>query len=151
MAFHVMDREGHILHANARFMDFLGLAEGDDRGVGFERLRNDLPPEQARAWFLRGFDHSGEASELGSWLKGNGEVLPIRVSVVGLRTEAGDRLFVWGQDYTEEKQHLDQLMESAGQQRHLAEGIYALSLTRTREEIHQVLLGRATALIPGFH
>ncbi len=151
LGFHVMDREGHILHANARLIDSLGLAKEDFRGFGFARLRNDLPPEQARTWFLRAFDHPGEASELGSWLKGNGEELPIRVSVVGLRTEAGDRLFIWGRDHTEEKQHLDHLMESAGQQRHLAEGIYALSLTRTREEIHQVLLGRATAVLPGLH
>lgn len=36
-------------------------------------------------------------------------------------------------------------------QRHLAEGIYALSLARTREEVHQVLMGRSAMIIPGPH
>ena len=35
--------------------------------------------------------------------------------------------------------------------RHLAEGVYALSLARTREEVFRVLLGRASELLPGLH
>jgi PAS domain S-box-containing protein len=151
LAFHVMDREGHILHANTRFMDCLGLTAEDLPGLGFERLRHDLPPEQARAWFLRTFDRPGEASELGRWLRRDGSELPVRISVAGLRTEEGDRLFVWGRDHTEEKLVTDRLMESAALHRQLAEGIYALSLTRTREETFQVLMGRAAAILPGPH
>jgi PAS domain S-box-containing protein len=36
-------------------------------------------------------------------------------------------------------------------QRHLAEGIYALSLARTRGEVHQVLMGRSATILPGPH
>ncbi len=45
----------------------------------------------------------------------------------------------------------ERLQESARLQRHLAEGIYALSLTRTRDEVHQVLMGRLAAILPGAH
>ena len=151
LAFHVMDLEGNILHANQRFMDCLGWPAEDLPGFGLERLRHDLPPEEARAWFLQTFNRPGEASELGTWLRRDGTVLPVRVSAVGQHTEAGDRLFVWGRDHTQETRTTDLLMESAGLQRHLAEGIYALSLTQTREEVFQVLMGRAAAILPGPH
>ena len=151
LAFHLMDREGRILHANPRFLDYLGMTAEDLPSIRFERLRHDLHPDQARAWFLRTFDRPGEASELGTWLRRDGTELPVRISAAGLRTEAGDRLFVWGRDHTEEKLITDRLMESAGLQRHLAEGIYALSLTRTTEEAFQVLMGRAAAILPGPH
>ena len=36
-------------------------------------------------------------------------------------------------------------------QRQLAEGIYALSLARSREEVYQVLMGRSAAMLPGPH
>ncbi len=39
----------------------------------------------------------------------------------------------------------------AAPQRHLAEGIYALSLARTVEEAYQVLMGRAAAILPSPH
>lgn len=146
-----MDREGRILHANERFLESLGLTTGELSGVGFGHLRHDLPPTQARAWFLQAFDRPGEASARGTWLRKDGTELPVRISVVGQRTETGDRLFVWGRDYSEEKQVTDRLTESADLQRHLAEGIYALSLTRTREEAAQVLMGRAAAILPGPH
>ncbi len=151
MAFHVMDRTGRVLHANPRFMEFLGVADGDLSGIGFERLRQDLPPDQARAWFLQSFDRAGEAFQAATWLRQDGSVLPVRLSVVGLRTEAGDRLFIWSRDHTEEQLRADRQRESIDLQRHLAEGIYSLSLTRTRKEAFQVLMGRAAAVLPGPH
>jgi PAS domain S-box-containing protein len=45
----------------------------------------------------------------------------------------------------------ERLRESASLQRHLAEGIYALSLARTKGEVHQVLMGRSAAILPGPH
>ena len=151
IAFHVMDRTGRVLHANARFMAYLGLAGEDLPAVGFEHLRQDLPPDGARAWFLRAFDQPGEASQSATWRRQDGSVLPVRLSVVGLRTVAGDRLFIWSRDHTAEQLLADRQRESADLQRHLAEGIYALSLTRTREETFQVLMGRAAAVLPGPH
>ncbi|GLH74512.1 hypothetical protein GETHLI_30140 [Geothrix limicola] len=151
LAFCVMDGEGRLLRADERFMDCLGLGPEDLEDFAIERLRHDLPPSQARAWFRDAFDRPGEASEAGIWLHEDGSELPIRMTVVGLRTEVGDRLLIWGRDHSGEKLVLDRLMESAGHQRHLAEGIYALSLTRTREEVFQVLMGRAAAILPGPH
>jgi len=151
LAFYILDREGTLLQANGRFLDCLGIQSGDLAGFATERLRHDLPPEQARQWFQQAFDQTGEASEVGVWLREDGTQLPVRMSVVGLHTEAGDRLLVWGRDHSEELLVVDRLKESAGHQRHLAEGIYALSLTRTREEAFRVLVGRAEAILPGAH
>jgi len=151
LAFVVLDREGHLQHANARFRDYLGLTPEGLSGVGFARLRQDLPPDQATAWFLHAFDRPGEAFELGTWLRADGAKLPVRMSVTSVSTSEGDRLFVWGRDHTEETLILDRLKESADHQRHLAEGLYALSLTRTREETFRVLMGRASAILSGAH
>ncbi|MBP1772204.1 MAG: signal transduction histidine kinase, nitrogen specific, NtrB [Holophagaceae bacterium] len=151
LSFHVMDREGRILHANAKFRSYLGLTEEDVRFVGFERLRHDLPPAEARAWFLRALDQAADQAEMATWLRRDGVVAPVWVTIAGRRTEAGERLFIWGRDRSEEQLVTDRLMESADLQRHLAEGIYALSLTRTQEEAYQVLMGRASAILPGQH
>lgn len=43
------------------------------------------------------------------------------------------------------------LAENADLQRQLAEGLYALSLSRTCPEVFQSLLGRAAAVLPGLH
>ena len=150
-AFLVLDRAGHVLRANARFLDCLGWEAGDLAGLGFEQLRHDLPAEPARQWFLRAFEPPGEATGQGLWLRRDGSSVPFRILVQGFRTETGDRLFVWGQDHTEEKLAIDHLMESAGFQRHLAEGIYELSLTRTSAEAFRVLVDRAAAILPGYH
>ncbi|HJV49382.1 MAG TPA: response regulator [Geothrix sp.] len=151
LAFCVTDGEGRLLQAHERFLACLGLEPDQLEGFALERLRHDLPPTQARTWFREAFDRPGESSEAGIWRHEDGRELPIRMTVVGLRTEVGDRLLVWGRDHSGEKLILDRLMESAGHQRHLAEGIYALSLTRTREEVFQVLMGRAAAILPGPH
>ncbi len=151
LAFLVLDREGGLRHANARFRDCLKVPETEVSKVDLERLRHDLPAPQARAWFLRAFERPHEGSELGAWLRGDGSVLPMRISVATVQTEEGDRLFVWARDHSEEQLVVERLVESSGHQRQLAEGIYALSLTRTREETFQVLLGRASAMLPGPH
>ena len=151
LAFFVLDQEGRILHANARFMACLGLVPEEVVSFAIEHLRHDLPPEQARAWFQGIFHRPEKGSELGSWLRADGTPLPMRISAAGVGTAGGDRLFVWARDHSDEALMVDRLTESAGHQRHLAEGIYALSLTRTREEAFQVLMGRALAILPGPH
>jgi PAS domain S-box-containing protein len=151
ISFHVMDRAGRILHANGTFKRHLGLTDEDIRSVGFERLRHDLPPAEARAWFLRALDRAGDQADMATWLRRDGVAVPVWVTVAGRRTEEGERLFIWGRDRSEEQLVTDRLMESADLQRHLAEGIYALSLTRTSEEAYQVLMGRAAAILPGQH
>ena len=45
----------------------------------------------------------------------------------------------------------DEIAGAGELQRHLADGIYALSLARTREEVFRVLLGRASEVLPGAH
>ncbi|HLP31238.1 MAG TPA: GAF domain-containing protein, partial [Geothrix sp.] len=151
ISFHVMDREGHILHANAKFRSHLGLTEEDVRSVGFERLRHDLPPAEARTWFLQALDRAADQADMATWLRRDGVAVPVWVTVAGRRTDEGERLFIWGRDRSEEQLVTDRLTESADLQRHLAEGIYALSLTRTQEEAYQVLMGRASAILPGQH
>ncbi|WLT31531.1 PAS domain S-box protein [Geothrix sp. PMB-07] len=151
LAFYIMDREGHLLHANGRFLDCLGTTVDGLADFDMEHLRHDLPSEEAREWFRRAFDRPGDVSEVGLWLRADGTTLPVRMAVVGFHTEVGDRLLGWGRDHSEEKLVLDRLKESAEHQRHLAEGIYALSLTRSREEVFQVLMGRAGAILPGLH
>jgi PAS domain S-box-containing protein len=127
------------------------LTAADLPDIGFQRLHSDLPPGQARDWFLHAFGQSGEASEICTRSRGDGTELPVRMSVMGFSAATGDRLLIWGQDRTEEKLVIDRLLESAGHQRHLAEGIYALTLTRTKGEAFQVLMGRAEAILPGLH
>jgi PAS domain S-box-containing protein len=151
LPFFMMDRQGQLLHTSESFMECLGIRAEGLPGFAIERLRHDLPPDESREWFQRAFDRPGDASELGTWLREDGTECPIRMSVVGLHTEAGDRLLVWGRDHSGEKLMVDRLTESAGHQRHLAEGIYALSLTQTREETFQVLMGRASAVLPGLN
>jgi len=151
LAFFGMDGEGRILHANQGFLDSLGMTLEDLPGLSFPSLRQDLEPAEARAWFLQAFERPGEARALGNWQRKDGSILPVRLSVVGQRTATGDRLFVWGRDYSEEQQVTDRLREGAQLQRHLAEGIYALGLTRTQEEVFRVLLNRAAAVIKGAH
>ncbi len=151
LAFFVLDRDGCLLHGNATFRAWMGFGSAALASLGVERLRHDLPPEAARAWFLQAFNPPGDRSETGIWLRLDGTELPVWVTAVGLQTASGDRLFVWGRDRSEEKLVTDRLMESAGFQRNLAEGIYALSLVRTTEEAFQILMGRATAILPGPH
>lgn len=151
LAFCIMDREGQVLHANSQFLGCLGIAAQGLPGFNLAWLRHDLPPREARDWFRRAFDQPGDVSELGLWLREDGTTLPVRTTAVGLRTEAGDRLLVWGRDHSGEKLALDRLKEGAEHQRHLAEGIYALSLTGTGEETFRVLMDRAGAILPGLH
>ncbi|WP_286354384.1 PAS domain S-box protein [Geothrix oryzae] len=151
LGFLVLDRAGRLLHANPRALVMLGAGEEDLPQIGLERLRHDLPSGPAQAWFETAFESRVDRSELGTWLRLDGTVLPVRLTVVGLTTEEGGHLFVWGRDQSEEQLIGARLAESAGLQRHLAEGIYALSLVRTREEAYRVLLGQATAILTGPH
>ncbi len=151
MAFLILDREGRILHANPRALLMLGAGEDDLPRLGFEQLRHDLPPAQARAWF-EGISRAGtDRPDVASWLRLDGEALPVRLTALGLGAEGDEHVFVWGRDQSEEQLANGRLAESAGLQRHLAEGIYALSLARSQEEVHRVLLARAAAILTGPH
>jgi PAS domain S-box-containing protein len=150
-AFLVLDRAGRVLHANAKAMRDLGLNAWDLPGMGFERLLHGLPPDEARNWFLQTFDRPGLMSQSCTWRREDASDLPVRMSALGLGTETGDRLFIWGQDLSAEQHQLDCLLASASHQRHLAEGIFALAQTRTKAEASQALMDRAAAVLPGLH
>ena len=151
LGFFVMDRSGTVVHANPRLLDLLRATEGRLPEVAFERLRHDLPPDRARAWFEGVFTAGRDVSEMGVWLRFDGTTLPLRITAIRLGSAAGDRLFCWARENRDELLLDERLRESAGLQRHLAEGIYALSLARTPEEAYQVLMGRAATILPSPH
>ena len=151
LGFHLMNRQGSVVHANPRFLDLLGATPDRLPDVTFERLRHDLAPERARAWFEDIFMAGRVVSEMGVWLRFDGTTIPLRITAVKLRASAGDLLFCWSRENPDELLLDQRLREGVNLQRHLAEGIYALSLARSPEEAYQVLMGRAAAIFPAPH
>jgi PAS domain S-box-containing protein len=143
----VMDEQGTIVFANRCFHRTAGLPYGEALGRWFPGLLHEVPEPARRDWLaLRLRSQQGLTAE-DAWTRPDLTAVPVRQTCIPVDTPMGRRLYCWGRDISEERFVSSRAAETSFQNRVLAEGILALSLCHTEEELMQVLIGRAAAIL----
>ncbi|MBK8724662.1 MAG: PAS domain S-box protein [Holophagaceae bacterium] len=143
----VMDEDGTIVSANRCFHRTAGLAKGEALGRWFPDLLHGLEEVERREWLDRRLGNPQGLTAEDAWTRMDGVAVPVRQTCIPVDTAAGRRLYCWGRDISEERLISARATETSFQNRTLAEGILALSLCHSQEELMQVLLGRAGAIL----
>ncbi|MFN8011763.1 MAG: PAS domain S-box protein [Holophagaceae bacterium] len=143
----VMDEAGTIVSANRCFHRTAGLPAGSAPGRWFPELLHGLREGERRDWLERRLRSLQGLTAEEAWTREDGTPVPVRQTCIPVETADGRRLYCWGRDISEERFIAQRAAEASFQNRALAEGILALSLCHSEEDLMQVLLGRAGVIL----
>ncbi len=143
----VMDEAGSIVYVNRCFHRTTGLAAGAALGRWFPDLLHGLEDGERKDWLARRFQNLQGLTAEDAWSRPDGTPVPVRQTCIPVDTPEGRRLYCWGRDISEERLISQRAAETSFQNRALAEGILALSLCHSEEDLMQVLLGRAGVIL----
>jgi PAS domain S-box-containing protein len=143
----VMDEAGTIVFANRCFHRTTGLATGSALGRWFPDLLHGLQEVERQDWLARRMKNLQGLTAEDTWTRPDGTAVPVRQTCIPVDTPEGRRLYCWGRDISEERFISQRAAETSHQNRALAEGILALSLCHSEEDLMQVLLGRAGVIL----
>ncbi len=148
LALCAFDERGRLLRINERMLALMGRSGAETGQISLADLRMDLPEAGLHAWFERAVaEHQGFTDD--AVLRHSlGHEIPVKQTYAVISEGEHRTLYCWSWDNSEERLLAGRAQEIASQNRVLADGILALSLCGSEDELLQVLLGRAGAVYP---